>query len=168
MRTTFENDTEHLNAPFHGLESQFKQAKMASNGTHGALRKSIIVTGGASGIGLALTRHFASEGHQIAVLDINAQTGAKVVTDVASEFPAAALSFKTCDVSSWEHQASVFEEVYKEHGNRLDVVMANAGISEQGSSSLASIDEATPSKPQLRVLEVNLLGTIYSEFAWPY
>lgn len=136
---------------------------MASNGTHGARRKSIIVTGGASGIGLALTRHFASEGHQIAVLDINAQTGGAIVAEVASEFPAATLSFKICDVSSWEQQASVFEEVYREHGSCLDIIMANAGISEQGSSSLSSTDEEVPSKPQLKVIEVNLLGTIYSE-----
>ena len=139
---------------------------MASNGTNGAKgppRKSIIVTGGASGIGLALTRHFASQGHQIAVLDINARIGAEVVAGVASEYPAATLTFKTCDVSSWDQQASVFEEVFKEHGDRIDVVMANAGISEQGSSSLAGIDEDKPSKPQLKVLDVNLLGTVYSK-----
>ncbi|VZH92637.1 unnamed protein product [Fusarium fujikuroi] len=38
-------------------------------------RLSIVVTGGASGIGLAITRHFAAQGHMVAVLDVNSKTG---------------------------------------------------------------------------------------------
>lgn len=128
-----------------------------------ATQKSVLVTGGGSGIGLAMVRHFASEGHRVAILDVNAAAGAKVAADVAAEYPSAGISFKKCDVSSWSEQAAVFKEVYGEHGNRLDVVMANAGISEQGTTSSVDLKEDTPSEPRLAVMNVNLTGVIYCE-----
>lgn len=124
------------------------------------VQKSVIVTGGASGIGLAMTRHFASQGHAVSVLDINDRTGPGIVAEIATEHPQAVLSFKKADVSSWEEQAAVFEEVHREHG-RIDVVMANAGISEQGKSSIAEVEEDVPVKPATKSIEVNLLGIIY-------
>ena len=123
-------------------------------------RKSVIVTGGASGIGLGMARHFASQGHSVTVLDINNRTGTEVVAEIAAENPRASLSFKRVDVSSWEDQAAAFAEVYREHG-RIDVVMANAGISEQGKSSISAVEEDAPIKPDMKSIEVNLLGVIY-------
>ncbi|KAI1344425.1 putative short chain dehydrogenase/reductase [Xylariaceae sp. FL0016] len=126
-------------------------------------RKSVIVTGGASGLGLAMTNHFASQGHYVAILDVNTEAGAQVVSELAKQHPKAALSFKKCDISSWAKQAAVFKEVYAEHGG-IDVVMANAGISEQGVSSVAGLgeEEEEPLEPNLKVLDVNLTGTIYT------
>lgn len=146
---------------------------MASNGVSGhsgsiSQRQSIIVTGGASGIGLAMTRHFASEGHRIAILDVNQHTGPAVMAEVAADYPQATLSFKKCDVSSWQEQAAVFKEVFEEHGKRLDIVMANAGLSEQGSSSLVSVEEDEPVQPTLRTVNVNLIGVIYCKITSSY
>ncbi|KAK4187854.1 hypothetical protein QBC35DRAFT_219114 [Podospora australis] len=129
--------------------------------------KSIIVTGACSGIGLAVVRHFASqpEGHQIALLDVNAGEGPGVAAKLAEEFPQVAgkTSFHKCDVSSWEEQTAVFKEVFALHGNRLDVVFANAGISEQGVTTLVDREEGgEPTKPRLKVLEINLFGVVYS------
>ena len=130
------------------------------------VQKSVIVTGGTSGIGLAMTRHFASEGHKVAVLDINDKTGPEVIAKVASEYPEAAVSFRRSDVTSWEDQAAAFQEIYREHG-RIDIVMANAGISEQGQSSMVKVEEDEPVKPDTRSLDVNLLGAIYCTFSLP-
>lgn len=130
-------------------------------------RLSVAVTGGASGIGLAITRQFASQGHMVAVLDVNAETGPQVVADVAKEFPDASLSFKWCDVSSWENQYAMLDQAYREHGNRIDVVIANAGISEQGAGALDCLPREFPQKPQLRMQDINLNGVIYSE-SCPY
>lgn len=133
--------------------------KMAST----QARKSVIVTGGASGIGLGMTRHFASQGHAVSILDINGNVGPRIAAELAAEHPQAAVSFKRVDVSSWEEQAAAFEEVYREHG-RIDVVMANAGISEQGKSSISAVEEDAPVKPDTKSIEVNLLGVIYCMF----
>ncbi|KAK4113103.1 NAD(P)-binding protein [Canariomyces notabilis] len=138
--------------------------------------KSILITGGASGIGLAITRYFAGqpEGHSIAILDVNAATGEAVAAALAAEFPRrTTISFHACDVSSWDEQARVFERVYREHGNALDVVVANAGVSEQGATTLVKLQsesgagsgergEEGPRKPSVKTVEVNLLGVVYS------
>lgn len=76
-----------------------------------------------------------------------------------SEYPAASLDFKKCDISNWSEQAAVFKDIYQSQG-RIDVVMANAGISREGS---LIVDEDEPSQPGLKTLEVNLIGTIYSQ-----
>ncbi|KAH7230591.1 uncharacterized protein BKA55DRAFT_696526 [Fusarium redolens] len=125
-------------------------------------RLSIIVTGGASGIGLAVTRHFAAQGHMVAVLDVNSKTGPDAVAEVAKEYPQATLSFKWCDVSSWEGQYAVFDQAYREHGNRIDIVIANAGISDPVVGALDCTPTEFPRKPNLRMQEINLNGVIYS------
>ncbi|KAF9765903.1 hypothetical protein IL306_001740 [Fusarium sp. DS 682] len=125
-------------------------------------RLSVVVTGGASGIGLAITRHFAAQGHMVDVLDVNSKTGPDVVTQVAKQYPQATLSFKWCDVSSWEGQNAVFDHVYREHGNRIDIVIANAGISDPLVGALDCIPTDFPRKPNLRMQEINMNGVIYS------
>ncbi|KAK3313952.1 hypothetical protein B0H66DRAFT_567447 [Apodospora peruviana] len=125
-------------------------------------RKSAIVTGGASGIGLAMSRHFASQGHRVAILDVDTNSGPQIAAYVAAEYPYSTVSFKKCDVTSWDEQAAVFKEVYEEHGGRLEIVMANAGVSEQGATTAVHLDEDSPSPPRLTVLNINLIGTIYT------
>lgn len=117
-----------------------------------------ILAGGASGIGLGITRSFAAQGAHVSVLDVNLE-GAKTVQALSSEFPDASFSFKKADISNWDELAAVFEQIYQEQG-AIHVVMANAGISAEGKLIL---DEEKPSKPVLPSLDVNLTGTIYSQ-----
>lgn len=121
--------------------------------------KSVIVTGGASGIGLAVTRHFASQGNKVAILDFDTRGKAKA-SEISQDFPQATVLFHHCDVSSWEQQAQAFREVYAEFG-QIDIVMANAGISEGMSNILATIESGDPEKPDMKVVEVDLHGVIY-------
>ncbi|KAF4943562.1 hypothetical protein FGADI_13320 [Fusarium gaditjirri] len=127
-----------------------------------AQRLSVVVTGGASGIGLAMTRQFAAQGHMVAVLDINSQTGPDAVAEVAKQYPQAKLSFKWCDVSSWEGQYAVFDQAYREHGDHIDIVIANAGISDPVVGALDCTPTEFPRKPNLRMQDINLNGVIYS------
>lgn len=128
--------------------------------------KSIIVTGGASGIGLAITRHFASQGHHVAILDMNSDSGPAVAASVAAEFLQSCVTFYHCDVSSWDEQAAVFNKVFHKQGDRIDIVVANAGVSEQGVTTLVGHDDDAeePTRPRVKTVEVNLLGAIYCEF----
>jgi NAD(P)-dependent dehydrogenase (short-subunit alcohol dehydrogenase family) len=119
--------------------------------------------GGASGIGLGITRHFIQDANtHITILDINPQTGAQTVDQLRKEFPSAGISFEECDVSSWESQAAVFEKVFAQQG-RIDFVFANAGITEKGSLLPQNEAENGPLKPDLATLNVNLVGIIYCE-----
>ncbi|KAI0121858.1 NAD(P)-binding protein [Daldinia grandis] len=122
---------------------------------------SVIVTGGSSGLGAMMTKYFASLGYSVSILDVNTALGHKVVTDVGSEYPQSTISFKRVDVTSWSDLDTAFREVYRQRG-AVDIVMANAGISEQGASSLTLVDEEEPSQPRLRTLDVNLTGVIYT------
>ncbi|KAK4949676.1 hypothetical protein LTR10_011517 [Elasticomyces elasticus] len=123
----------------------------------GPHRKSIVVTGGASGIGFGITRSFAEQGAHISVLDVNSE-GDNIVKALSSEFSGASFSFTKVDISNWDELAAAFEQIYRDQG-RIDVVMANAGISKEVK---LNVDEETPSKPILPSLEVNLIGTIYT------
>ncbi|KAF3059217.1 Short-chain dehydrogenase reductase 3a [Daldinia childiae] len=122
---------------------------------------SVIVTGGSSGLGATMTKYFASLGYAVSILDVNTALGHKVVTDIGSEYPQSSISFKRVDVTSWSDLDTAFREVYQQRG-AVDIVMANAGISEQGASSLTLVDEEEPSQPRLRTLDVNLTGVIYT------
>lgn len=121
--------------------------------------------GGASGIGLGITRHFITQPDtHITILDVNVTSGAQVLQQLQTEFPSASVSFEECDVSSWESQAAAFEKTYTQQG-RVDIVFANAGISREG-NLLPVKGDSPPVKPNLTTMNVNLVGVIYSKRAF--
>jgi len=122
--------------------------------------KGVIVTGGASGIGLAVVHFFATPSSKIALLDIAEPAGVTVLADLRTQYPGVAFTFKKCDIGDWDNQKQVFEEVYKDFGS-IDVVFANAGITERG-DFVKERSDGEPTKPVLKTLDVNLYGTLYS------
>lgn len=106
-------------------------------------------------------RFFASKACKISILDISAASAEAVISSLRIEFPSSSFLFKKCDISSWDEQKAVFEEIYKEVGS-IDIVFANAGVSEIG--KFLETNEGEPTKPNLRTLEINLMGTLYCKF----
>jgi 3-oxoacyl-[acyl-carrier protein] reductase len=105
-----------------------------------------IVTGGASGIGLATTRRLVQEGGRVVVGDI---AGA-ALAEVESELGAAVRTVR-CDVSS-EADVELLAQTAVDELGRLDVAFANAGIGSFG--QIVDMDATEWS----RVLGVNLTG----------
>ncbi|KAJ6014442.1 hypothetical protein N7540_009033 [Penicillium herquei] len=131
-----------------------------------ASKRSVVVTGGASGIGLGITKHFIQDPNtHITILDINPKTGAETIEKLLAEFPSAGISFEECDVSSWESQASAFQKIFDQQG-RIDIVFANAGITEYGSLLPPKNGDLNigPSKPNLATVNVNFVGVIYLQY----
>lgn len=89
-------------------------------------KKNILVTGGASGIGLAISRRFAQEGAHVYILDFNADSGENVALDLRSQ--GFSVSFLQADVSN---QQQIRDVVGKISGN-IDVLINNAGVSHVG------------------------------------
>ncbi|CZR63869.1 related to short chain dehydrogenase/reductase [Phialocephala subalpina] len=124
--------------------------------------KTVVVTGGASGIGLALVKFFAQFSTSIAILDISLSASSTLLPLLQTSFPNTKFGFKKCDISDWEEQRRVFEEVYREFGS-VDYVCANAGVTEVGKLLDDVVDgEDGLRKPNLKTLDVNLVGTIYT------
>lgn len=87
--------------------------------------KVAVVTGGASGIGLAAAGLLADFGAHVVLLDINEQQGTQAAQDIMNRGGAA--SFLRCDVSSSEDCKHTASKIEGEHG-KVDILFNNAGI----------------------------------------
>ena len=85
--------------------------------------KRVLITGAASGIGLATAQVFAAQGSKVFVADYNKEAAEKVM----AENPAFA-GCCVCDVSKEEEVKAAFEKMDAELGG-IDVLISNAGIS---------------------------------------
>lgn len=113
-----------------------------------------IVTGGSSGIGLALTKHLQSRGWKVAILDLQAP-----LSDLPSEHT---LYIRT-DVAKWEDNASAFAHAWQWAGQRLDFVALNAAIDERDDifHSISRDANRPPTKPNMLTFEVDLFAPYY-------
>lgn len=113
-----------------------------------------IVTGAASGIGLAVSKHLLSKGYRVVLADVNGQEG----NQAASELGDDAL-FHKADVSVYAEQAALFQKAFTWGGDRLDFLAANAGIDDRQSlyETEEALDENGVPKPlNLKTIEVDL------------
>jgi 3-oxoacyl-[acyl-carrier protein] reductase len=85
----------------------------------GLAGKGAVVTGGASGIGLACVRALVGEGASVVLADLNQEEAARAAGELAAHYVAA-------DVSKPEHARRVVEETVRAAGS-LDVLVTCAG-----------------------------------------
>ena len=110
--------------------------------------RSILITGGASGLGEAMARRFAREGWAVIVADIDpARTEA-----VAAELGESAMPL-TMDVTREEDWQRVREAVI-EHFGHLDVLVNNAGVAVGGTLEETSLEDWR------WVLDIDLMGVV--------
>jgi NAD(P)-dependent dehydrogenase (short-subunit alcohol dehydrogenase family) len=106
--------------------------------------KTAIVTGGASGIGLATTRRFAAEGANVVVADVDDPSGERVAQEVGGRYV-------RCDVTDPANVEAMVAEAHAAYGS-VDVAFNNAGISPPDDDSILD----TGLDAWRRVQEVNL------------
>ncbi len=113
-----------------------------------------VVTGGASGIGLAAAQHFATIGMRVVIADLGAQrleSATQQLSKIARGGDADVMALET-DVSDLDDLRKL-EAAVRERFGGTDVLMNNAGV--QPGSSLFG-----PDSNWERVLDVNLWGVI--------
>jgi NAD(P)-dependent dehydrogenase (short-subunit alcohol dehydrogenase family) len=111
--------------------------------------KVAMITGGASGLGLAAAKQLATEGASIVLVDWNGDAGT-VAADALRRFGVRA-EFVKGDVSEATTAAEAVELASSKFG-RLDILVNNAGINPATAGSVAQTDEADWD----RILDVNL------------
>jgi NAD(P)-dependent dehydrogenase (short-subunit alcohol dehydrogenase family) len=103
-----------------------------------------VITGAASGIGLASARRLAAEGARVVVADVDTARGKAAADEVGGMFVQA-------DVTSEDDVSHLYEVAYGACG-RIDIAFNNAGISPPDDDSIL----ATGLAAWRRVQEVNL------------
>jgi len=111
-------------------------------------QKSVLITGGASGMGAACARLFAAEGAHVLIVDRNATLAHEVATAIGAGEPMIG------DVSDSTFCDQAVATAMQRHG-RVDALVNAAGTIVRG-NALATDDEAW-----FRILNVNLSGMFF-------
>ena len=105
-----------------------------------------VITGAASGSGLAIAQRLAEEGYGVALVDIDAAGGKAAEEQIRAKGHKA--GFFQCDVASADQVQAMAQAIGDEH-DKIDVLVNNAGIGLFG-----SLDEFSPEDWD-RQMEVN-------------
>ena len=111
--------------------------------------KIVVVTGGASGIGEAISKAFAAQGATVAVVDLEESKAMKIAEELGNSSRGFA-----CDVANYEsvnNVAAAIQDVYK----KVDVLVNSAGIVALAPAENLSLDTWN------RTININLSGTFF-------
>ncbi len=116
-----------------------------------------VVTGGASGIGLATVRRFAAEGAKVVIGDVDPAAGKAAADEVGGLFVAT-------DVTDPVAVENLFQQAFDTYGS-IDIAFNNAGISPPDDNSILD----TGLEAWRKVQEVNLTSVyLCCKAAIPY
>lgn len=115
--------------------------------------RTILITGGASGLGLALAQEAATLGWRVAVADVNETRGDAAAQQIARSGCDA--MFLRCDVRDEASIRIAIQRVVRRWG-RLDALINNAGIATTG------LFETLTDEDWQQQLNTDLLGTVRS------
>jgi len=120
-------------------------------------KKTVLVTGGASGIGLSTAEAFAKADYRVIITDIDEQALQRAMCRFNGN--GADVHPKVVDVASREQVQALAEWVASEVG-ALDVLVNNAGVGHHGELAETSLDTWK------KLLDVNFWGPLYHVYAF--
>ena len=112
-----------------------------------------VITGGASGIGKAVAEAFASNGSDIAILDINKESASSLAAELEDKFKVNC-SFYYCDISKYDSIKETCNNIIGEFGGVNNLICA------AGYGSRVSVESMDISEWE-RAVDINLNGTFY-------
>jgi NAD(P)-dependent dehydrogenase (short-subunit alcohol dehydrogenase family) len=100
-------------------------------------RRSVLITGGASGIGASLVTNFARQGSRVAFLDVENEAAQRLIDSLAGEDLPAPF-YVHCDLTDVAALQDAVEQVVAAHG-KVDVLVNNAANDQR-----VLIEDVTP------------------------
>jgi len=110
--------------------------------------KVAVVTGGASGIGLASARRFAAEGASVVIADRTAEAGELAAKELDGRFVAGDVG----EPETWDTIVAAATDAF----GGLDIVYLNAGVT-TGEGTIASLTD----KQYRRIMRANVDGVVF-------
>ncbi|RNI31070.1 SDR family NAD(P)-dependent oxidoreductase [Rufibacter latericius] len=107
--------------------------------------KTVVVTGGGSGIGKAISLVFARQGAQVQVLELSTENAQETISEI--EAAGGSAQSHACDVRDQEQVKAVFKAI-----PRVDILVNNAGIAHIGNV------ENTTEEDLDKIYQVNVKG----------
>ena len=114
--------------------------------------KSVVITGGGSGIGRAMSVLFAQQGATVNIIELNDKAAAETVSEI--EDAGGKATGYACDVSNQQQVVDTFNKIGK-----IDILINNAGIAHIGRADNTSTEDFE------RVFNVNVKGAYNCLFA---
>ena len=131
--------------------------------------RSVLITGGASGLGEATAKKFYEYGAYITIADLQEDLGNNLVKDLGDRS-----TFVKCNTTDWDSLAAAFKHAANFAPSKtIDVVILYAGVDgeRRGLVDLVldqpepSLDnDPTPAKPTHRALDINLDAVYVSTY----
>lgn len=110
-----------------------------------------VISGGASGLGLAVAERIVSQGGKAAILDINAEQGEQIVSQNPEQ-----LLFIQTDISNEQAVDSAVDQAAEKFGH-INLAVGCAGV--LGAGKILSKKGPMPADYFQKVLNINLFGT---------
>ena len=127
--------------------------------------KTILITGGASGFGEAFVRKWATIGACVVFGDKNARKGQALEREVRQQAGHGNVHFVFCDVTDWASQVNLFKDAIRLSPHHvIDTLVVNAGIADRKVEfeNPVNLDVKDPPTPDLKVINVTLIGAMYT------
>lgn len=115
-------------------------------------KKTVLLTGASSGLGVGMARHFAERGYNLALCARRIEPMLELKAELEAKH-SATVSVKELDVVDFEAVPRVFNEFYQEFGS-LETIVVNAGIGKGGEIGQGFF------APHKETIDVNFTGAL--------
>ncbi|MFC4027650.1 SDR family NAD(P)-dependent oxidoreductase [Zunongwangia endophytica] len=110
--------------------------------------KNVVITGGSSGIGEAISRKFVAHGAHVIILDLNIDKESTIKAETKNF--EGSLEFIACDISNFMETQNVFNKI--KNNKTINVLINNAGIAHIGNIENTSEEDLD------RIYNINVKG----------